>query len=172
MKLAHHQKLQIVTRGLIFREDHLLVTQWRGGYAFLIGGRVQHGEPLQEATLREVWEETGARGRIDRLVYFSENFWHQGADQWHEYGWYYVVETQDPICPLDAQMPNPDHPDLFIHWVPVTQVPDLFIYPSFLKRHLLEDYRSGFAHAPRHMVTDQRLPGAPIREIDDGPSAA
>jgi hypothetical protein len=47
MILKENQRVNAVVRGLIFNDDHLLVTQWRDdGVAFPIGGRVEFGEPL------------------------------------------------------------------------------------------------------------------------------
>ena len=168
MRIKKHQRLQIVARGLIFREDHLLVTQWKDGYAFPIGGRVEHGETLNDAVPREVYEETGARGRLGKLLYFVEHFWHKDDIDWHELGWFYLFETDDEICPLGAQLPNPDHPDLIIRWMPVSDVPTAFVLPRFLNHYLLDDYRSGFRDAPRHVILDERVTPPLICDVNDG----
>ena len=84
MILRDNQRVNVVVRGLIFREDHLLVSQWCAprGVAFPIGGRVEFGEPLIEALHREVREETGAEIVACRLVYFAENIF-TGEDGFH-----------------------------------------------------------------------------------------
>ena len=168
MKLKKDQILQVVARGLIFRQGHLLVTQWRDRYAFPIGGRVEHGETLHDAVLREVHEETGAAGRVGKLLYFNEHFWHGKGIDWHELGWFYLFETDDEVCPLDARIPNPDSPDLFIRWMPVADVPTAFFLPRFFNGYLLDDYRSGFRDAPRHVVLDERATPPLLRQVDDG----
>ncbi|MFN8454662.1 MAG: NUDIX domain-containing protein [Anaerolineae bacterium] len=74
MIFKENQRINIVVRGLIFKNNHLLVTQWKkGGDAFAIGGRVEFGEPLVEALRREVREETGAEITIKKLVCFGEH---------------------------------------------------------------------------------------------------
>ena len=40
------QKINIVTRALIFYQDHLLVTKWKDDFSFLIVGRVNFSEPI------------------------------------------------------------------------------------------------------------------------------
>ncbi len=167
LKLKKDQRLQIVVRALILRDGRLLITQWRDGYGFLIGGRVEHGEPLDQAVLREVQEETGATGRLGRLAYFAENFWEDQGLAWHEYGWYYLVEVDGEIAAPDAVLPNPDHPDLVIRWLPLTELPESGFYPQFLSRYLLSDVCDGFRAAPRHIVTDQRGDAVRIWEVDD-----
>ena len=112
MILQENQRVNIVVRGLIFRDGQLLVTQWRSsGDSFLIGGRVEFGEPLLAALAREVQEETGASIRVNRLLYFGENvFSNARGIHYHEYGWYFLVEPDRPICGPDEIIPNPDHP--------------------------------------------------------------
>lgn len=169
MKVTGKQRLRIVVRALIFCQDHLLVTQWRDSYAFLIGGRVEHGEPLHEAVLREVQEETGMQGRLERLLYFAETFYPDHELDYHEYGWYFLIKLDELPCPLDAIIPNPDHPDLIIRWVPLTQLPKLELYPSLLKRYVAADYETDFGQNPRHIVTNQHIAPPSIQQIDIGP---
>jgi 8-oxo-dGTP diphosphatase len=165
MNLKKKQRLSIVARGLIFRQDHLLVTQWKDSYAFPIGGRVEHGEPLHEAVIREVKEETGATARIKQLVYFAEHMWNDKDAKWHEYNWFYWVETDDEICPVDGRIPNPDHPDLTICWLPITEINEITFYPRFCQHYLPDDYRQGFCSAPRHLLDDDRPEPPLLREI-------
>ena len=85
MILNENQRVNAVVRGLIFKDNHLLVTQWRDGRAtFPIGGRVEFGEPLVQSLRREVFEETGAQVTDYRLVYFVENlFTIEAGSQFH-----------------------------------------------------------------------------------------
>jgi len=41
---------------------------------YSVGGCVEHGESLEEAAIREVWEETGWKFEIECLVFIHENF--------------------------------------------------------------------------------------------------
>ncbi|MFT4214555.1 MAG: NUDIX domain-containing protein [Microbacterium sp.] len=49
-------------------ERFLLARHARSGLWSLIGGAVEPGEEPSDGVIREVWEETGARIRIDRIV--------------------------------------------------------------------------------------------------------
>ncbi len=153
MILRGNQRANVVVRALIFRDDHLLVTQWRtGGIAFPIGGRVEFGEPLIETLHREVREETGAEIIAHRLVYFAENIF-TGDDgfHYHEYGWYFWVEADRPVCRLDEIIPNPDHPDLTIRYLPLSEEGLHNFWPTFLRHYLPADWSERFAGTPRYL---------------------
>ncbi|GAB4545135.1 MAG: hypothetical protein Kow0063_39100 [Anaerolineae bacterium] len=153
--------MNAVVRGLIFSGDHLLVTGWRdGSVVFPIGGRVEFGEPLLESLRREVQEETGVEVTASRLLYFAENlFTTEKGVQFHEYGWYFWVETGRPVCALDETIPNPDHPDLVIWYLPLDKINSVTFWPLFLPRYLPSDQADGFAGNPRYIYCRQDRAG-------------
>ncbi|HEY1197450.1 MAG TPA: NUDIX hydrolase [Thermoplasmata archaeon] len=69
-----------VTNGAVFRDGRLLVVRRSPHDSFapelweLPGGVVERGETFRDATLREVYEETGLRGRSLRL-FRAHEFW-------------------------------------------------------------------------------------------------
>ncbi len=50
------------------REKVFLTRRTDNGMWCLPGGRVDPGESVEEAVLRELWEETGLRGRVTRFL--------------------------------------------------------------------------------------------------------
>jgi 8-oxo-dGTP pyrophosphatase MutT (NUDIX family) len=157
MILQEGQRVNVVVRGLIFNDDHLLLTQWRDdGVAFPIGGRVEFGEPLVETLRREVQEETGTQVTAFRLVYFAENlFTTEKGGQFHEYGWYFRVEVDRPVCALNETIPNPDHPDLVIRYLALDKIGSVTFWPPFLPRYLPSDWAQGFIQNPRYIYCRQ-----------------
>ncbi|MFD4764168.1 NUDIX domain-containing protein [Streptomyces sp. NPDC058439] len=62
--------------GIVIQDGRLLVLdQDTGGPRrwSLPGGKVENGETLQEALVREMWEETGAKVQVGRLLYVCDN---------------------------------------------------------------------------------------------------
>ena len=52
----------------------LMVSNKRHDYYYSVGGRIKFGETAQQAIIREVMEETGAKMDIDRLGFIHENY--------------------------------------------------------------------------------------------------
>ncbi len=160
----------LVVRALIFQEGHLLVSRWQDGYCFPVGGQIEPGETLEQAVLREVFEETGVEGRIRRLVYFNENlFIDRSGNSIHELGWYFWVETARPIGRLGERWSHPDSPNLLLECIPLDRLEGTGLMPPFLEQVLREDLAGGFEDGPRHVLSRER-PGqaAEVRTLNDG----
>jgi 8-oxo-dGTP pyrophosphatase MutT (NUDIX family) len=146
----------LVVRGLAFERGHLLVSQWVGGYCFPIGGRLNHGEGLEEAVLREFAEETGVTARLRRLVYFHENFFVDSAcHQVHDLGWYYWIDCPSPPIALGEVRLHPDHPDLRLTYIALDQLDRVDLRPDFLSQHLPADHAQGFPGPVRHFISHE-----------------
>ncbi|HEV7887505.1 MAG TPA: NUDIX domain-containing protein [Acidimicrobiales bacterium] len=112
-------------------ERLLLVRRGRGaaaGFWSVPGGRVEAGETLAEAVVREVLEETGVEGVCDRFLGWVERI----SDEHHYVILDFVVEVlegRDPVAGDDAAEAL---------WVPLPEVAD---YPlvdglaEFLHEH-------------------------------------
>lgn len=144
----------LVVRGLAFRNGHLLVSRWVGDYCFPIGGRLTHGEALDDAVRREFLEETGVPASIVKLVYLHEHFF-VARDGWdvHELGWYFWVEPTAPVGELDEVWPHPDHPDLRLAYVRLDRLEESQLLPSFLVEALPRDVPEGFPGPLRRILS-------------------
>ena len=83
---------------IVIRGDHVLLTRnLAEDYWFVPGGRVEMGELATDALAREVREELGVSGRIERLLWINENFFQLGEVQHHELALYFLV-----VVPAEA----------------------------------------------------------------------
>jgi 8-oxo-dGTP diphosphatase len=92
------------------------------------GGRVEAGESLAEAVVRELAEETGMVGRCGALLGLVE----RRGDGHHFVILDYLVEVAEPVPPV----PGTDADEAA--WVPLSAVPDLPLVPGlaeFLAEH-------------------------------------
>jgi 8-oxo-dGTP diphosphatase len=108
---------ELAVGAVVLRDDHLLLIRRGRGVAegrwSLPGGRVEHGELLAEATVRELLEETGLEGVCGELVGIVERF----IDDEHfvilDYGVTLLDPDAEPIAGDDAAE---------VAWVPLHDV--------------------------------------------------
>jgi ADP-ribose pyrophosphatase YjhB (NUDIX family) len=157
----------LVVRGLAFSDGQLLVSRWRGGYCFPVGGRLDHGESLEDAIRRELREETGVSASVRKLVYFNENFFTDDRGMsMHELGWFYWVALESPVGGPGLSLSHPDSTRLSLEYVALDRLEAEGLVPPFLRVYLPGDYADRFAHAPRHIVSSDRRDQPPaLREI-------
>lgn len=116
-------------------DDHiLLVRRGRGpaaGEWSLPGGRVEAGETLAEAVVRELAEETGVEAVCDAMVGWVERI---GADHHHV-----IIDFRvTPLESWDSSPPRAGDDAAEVAWVPVDAVTELSLVDGlveFLHEH-------------------------------------
>ena len=108
----------------------LLIRRGRGvatGSWSLPGGRVEHGEPLHDAVLRELREETGLDGRVEGLCGIAERVF-AGA--------HFVI--LDYWVTVTAAAPTAGDDAAEVRWVDAGELRELDLVPrleEFLAEH-------------------------------------
>lgn len=149
------QHINVCTRALIIENGQLAVSAWDDGSEhtinqFMIGGRVEYGESITTALIREIEEETGAIASIDKLIYMHENiFTDMNGVEVHEFGYYFLVSCDRVVCPDGLPSPHGDHPKLVNKLVPISKDGLSELFPKFLADYLPLDYQIGFTASPR-----------------------
>ncbi len=107
---------EVCVGAIVVDEERLLLVRRGHGPAAgewsLPGGRVEAGETLAEAVLRELLEETGIEGVCDELVGWVERI---GPDR-------HFVILDFAVTVLDAQEPRAGDDAAEAVWVPVADV--------------------------------------------------
>jgi 8-oxo-dGTP diphosphatase len=124
---------EVAVGGVCVHDDALLlVRRGRGpaqGEWSVPGGRVERGETLHEAVVREAFEETGLEVVVDRFLGWSERI----DDEYHYVILDFVVTALDP-----AQAPVAGDDAAEAAWVPIAGVTDLRLVGGlydFLRDH-------------------------------------
>ncbi len=111
--------------GLAFREGHVLVHRAvHEPFWTFPGGRAEIGETSEETLKREMVEELGVSVKVGRLLWIVENFFHYEKRDWHELGFYYLMEIPEsfPFRPHDIVHQLEDGKDVLeFKWVPASK---------------------------------------------------
>lgn len=142
--------------GIILEEDKtLFVTSKSLDYFYTVGGGVHMGETSEECVKREVFEETGVHYELDHLAVIVENFFSgQGGSidgkDCHCLELYYLMKPTGSL-ELNGKSINADNEEEILHWIPVSEIQNNNIKPSFLKERFDEIIHS---KGTIHIVTD------------------
>lgn len=121
-------------------EGHVLIhRQATDDHWALPGGRVEVMEDSQTSIIREVKEELGFDVKVDRLLWFTENFFDYKDRKFHEIGLYYQVTIDDDHFSFTAEpFLGEEGERLVYQWVPVDQLEEILLYPEFVRKSLRE----------------------------------
>ncbi len=150
MKFKPKRIFQMRVAGLAFRDGHVLVHRAAHEKFWTFpGGRAEMGERSEETLAREMVEELGVEAKVGRLLWAVENFFHYEGKEWHELGFYYLMDLPETLAfhPTDIihRVQDGDN-ELEFRWVAATRhaLTELDIPPYFIAdeiEHLPETTR-------------------------------
>jgi len=125
-------------RALVERDGRLLVIRYRdlrGEWFTAPGGGQTHREGLEDALVREVEEETGARVRVGPLRFVREVM--EGPHTmrlppgFHQIEFYFACEVEGEFDP-GAACAVPDAHQVCVEWLSVAELRRLAFFPQSL----------------------------------------
>ena len=141
--------------GAIIMKDgkFLMVYHPAVDYCYSVGGRIRFGETAEQAVIREVEEETGARLSVDRLGFIHEAFFYGDGKTnrgklIYELSFYFYMKTPPDFEPVRGSFTE-DGCEEFLVWVAPEEGRKM--YPVFFNDELRCP-----EEAVKHFVTDQR----------------
>ncbi|MEM6632809.1 MAG: NUDIX domain-containing protein, partial [Bacteroidota bacterium] len=134
------KRVRAAAKALIIQDSQILLLKCqRDGqiYYNLPGGGQEHGERIDEALVRECWEEAGAEVRVKQLVfvrdYISKN--HGASDPTiHQLELFFTCELIRPKHPTGGSEPDDDQ--IGVEWVSLDRLNEIALYPQELLKHL------------------------------------
>lgn len=123
--------------GVTIKDGKILVQRDGNEYA-LPGGTVEFGESTEETLKREHIEELGSDIKINRLLWTEETFWKSAEINHHVIAFYYLVDVLDDsyISQCDEFVSQKDNCNIMLGWIPIEEIKNITIYPTFLKEEI------------------------------------
>ena len=128
--------INIRVGAIILKGDRfLMVRNAHSDYFYSVGGRIKFGETAEEAVIREVLEETGARMKIDHLGFVQENYFigdipSRLGKVYYEISFFFYMDTPEGFEPVCHSFTENGNQKEYLEWVspddPRTIFPDFF----------------------------------------------
>lgn len=107
-------------------------------FYYSVGGRVRMNETLEEAVLREVYEETGIKAEIERMGFVHENFFTDSENvRVHEISIYFYIKSDEKLLNIENGHKTVDGPDgEFLEWIEIDKKHSFRVFPEFFAEEL------------------------------------
>ncbi|WP_079508630.1 NUDIX hydrolase [Mesobacillus jeotgali] len=117
----------------------------------LPGGRVTVMEDSQTSIIREIKEELGIDVKVDRLLWFTENFFEYKRRDFHEIGLYFQVSPLEGNLQFHTEeFFGEEGEKLVYQWVPIGELETIKLFPEFIKTSVKD-----LPEAPQHLIVKQ-----------------
>ncbi len=135
--------------GILIHENKLLAMKDENSpYYYLPGGRVRFGETMEDAVLREIWEELGIQCKISRPLWLNQAFFEEDVTKlhFHELCLYFLMDISgtDILSRGETFMGNEAGHTHCFTWLPFEQLDRKYLYPMFIKNAIF--------HLPEHLI--------------------
>ena len=127
------------TVGVLVQNGKILVQRDRDGNEYALpGGHVRIGETLEDGLVREYKEETGADITCVKMLWSEECFWEWSGKKAHNFAFYYQIALcNGSMIPDTGEFEShKDNCQVVLGWLPIERLPDVTIYPEFLKKEI------------------------------------
>lgn len=123
---------------VIVKDGYMLLHKnIKDSYWTLPGGRIKLHENSANAIVREMEEELNVTLRCKRLLWVSENFFNLNEEQFHEFGFYYEMDSQ-ALRVVTTTFSALDNEDFIYKWVKIDKLNTLSVYPEFVKEKIVD----------------------------------
>lgn len=118
----------------------LLASNDKESYYYSVGGGINVGETAEEAVIREVFEETGRKYEVERLVFIHENFFEESEGglkglKCHDVSFYFLMKSRGTKELERDHLVGGVHE--YMNWIPIKDLHKYKAYPTFFKDKLL-----------------------------------
>lgn len=141
--------VKVRVRLIIIKNNKILLSyNNEGKYYFYIGGKLEFGETLEEACVREIKEECNAKFTFKKIVYIRDFILPEKQEHSVEF---FILGDIDKYEEIDGIKDEEFLGEHWQTWVDISKLPEITILPKSLTETLLKDYSSGFSRETKYL---------------------
>jgi 8-oxo-dGTP diphosphatase len=134
--MTNQNNIHNLSRGVIIDQGHILLCKTLDlpvPFYFLPGGHIEHMESAEQAAVREILEESGAKASIKRFLGCLEHSFKPGHNSiCHNHEYNFIFEVESDSLKLGRPIPRMEkHIELL--WVPLDKLDEIDFRPKALK---------------------------------------
>ena len=126
--------------GAIIQNDNkvLMARNPSDEFYYSVGGRVKINETLEEAVLREVYEETGINAEIDRMGFVHENFFPDSENKKvHEISIFFYIKPDKKLLEIkNGHKTTGGANGEYLEWIEIDKKHNFRVFPEFFAEEL------------------------------------
>jgi 8-oxo-dGTP pyrophosphatase MutT (NUDIX family) len=147
---------RIRSGALVLKDGKILLYQRPAGYWYFPGGKIEPGETVEGCAIRETMEETGARIRLQRLLYVRE--YARALRPHHTLEFVHLAKyLGGKLRP--GHDPEDKEQTKVVEWVPLSNLRKIWFLSPDLISTLRLDMRTRFRNTPRYLgLTKVKIP--------------
>lgn len=145
------KKIKVRVRLVIIKEGKILLSYVKDeDFYFYIGGKMEFGESVEKACIREIKEECHAKFTFRKILYLRDYIKPEANEHSLEL---FVLGDIDKFGELE-KFPDPEFPENhFQTWVDLKDLSNINIKPKNLTERILQDYKHGFPESAVYLKT-------------------
>ena len=134
--------ISLRSAAIILKDGKLLVAKnVNSPCYYVVGGAIEKNETSEQAIIREIFEETGLKIEVDRLLMIQERFFEAGNKKHHEIVFFYSIKDNDTLSAIANGTFTDQGIKETLHWLPADKLRSYNIVPKFLQTKSFEDMK-------------------------------
>ena len=137
-----NNKIKPRVRLIIIKKGKVLMSYVKDeNFYFFIGGKMEYGETIKEACIREVQEECKANFKFEKILYIRDYIKPEINDHSLEL---YIKGDIDKFNEVEGVLDEEFNGNHWQTWVDINKLKNLDIRPKKLVTVLIKDHKNGF----------------------------
>lgn len=143
------KKIKVRVRLIIIKQGKILLSYVKDeDFYFYIGGKVEFGETIKQACIREIEEECGAKFVFKKILYIRDFIMPENNEHSVEL---YILGDIDKFAEVEGVRDSEFAGNHWQTWINLSRLNELDVRPKGLTKYLLNDYQKGFSNETKYL---------------------